>query len=434
MQVLSIAGSDPSSGAGIQGDIKTFTALGAYGFSVITAITSQNTTKFFDVETVSPSIIRSQLKSILSDFQVDAIKIGMVYNKKAIMTIHSELKHVKIPIILDPIFESTTGGILLQGDSMSYFKRLLVPIAYVITPNVLEAEKLANMRIRSLGDFKKVAITIQKMGASCVVIKGGHLEDNKVTDFLLEENRFYTFSHDRIGFMSHGGGCTFSAALCVNVAKRKRLKDAVKSAQEFTLQSMKNAVKVGIGLSIVKQKGTDLIENDLSHAITQFVGIEDIHEYIPECQTNFVYSGKNPTSIVDILGLEGRIVKTGKSVTVAGNLKYGGSKHVASAVLEIAKKFPTIRSALNIKHNRKIIEKAITKKLRVSSYDRNVEPNLARGKDGKTISWGIRSVIKATRIPPDIIYHEGGIGKEPMILIFGEDPKEVLTKLLKIVR
>lgn len=434
MQVLSIAGSDPSSGAGIQGDIKTFTALGVYGFSVITAITSQNTTKFFDVQPVLPTIIKSQLKSILSDFKVDAIKIGMVYNKKTIMAIHAELKNVKAPIILDPIFESTTGGILLQEDSISDFKRLLMPIAYVITPNVLEAEKLTNMSIRSLADFKKAAKMIQNMGARCVVIKGGHLQGSKVTDVLLEGNRFDIFSRNKIAFAGHGGGCTFSAALCVNIAKGKKLKDAIKSAQEFTLQSMKNAAKLGKGISIVKQKRIDSIENDLSYAIKQFVGIERIHEYIPECQTNFVYSEKNPISTVNILGLEGRIVKTGKSVTIAGSLKYGGSKHVASAVLQMAKKFPVIRSALNIKYDRKTIEKAIAKKLSISSYDRNAEPQKVKNKEGKTISWGIENAIKTARTPPDIIYHQGGIGKEPMILIFGENPKAVLTKLLKIVR
>jgi hydroxymethylpyrimidine kinase / phosphomethylpyrimidine kinase / thiamine-phosphate diphosphorylase len=432
--VLSIAGSDPSSGAGIQGDIKTFTALGAYGLSIITAITSQNTTKFFGVQPVSPSIIKSQLKSILSDFEIDSIKIGMVYNKKTIMAIHSELKNVKIPIILDPIFESTTGGILLQDDSISYFKRLLVPISYVITPNVSEAEKLVNMKIRSLEDFKKSAKMIQNMGARCVVIKGGHLQGNKVTDVLLEENRFYTFSHNKIEFIGHGGGCTFSAALCVNTARGKRLKDAVKSAQEFTLQSMKNAAKLGRGLSIVRQKGTDVMQNDLANAIKQFVGIELIHEHIPECQTNFVYSKKNPASLIDILGLEGRIVKIGKSVTIAGSLKYGGSRHVASAVLEMTRKFPTIRSALNIKYDRETIEKAVAKKLSVSFYDRKEEPQKVRSKEGKTISWGISSTIKKARTPPDMMYHKGGIGKEPMLLIFGENPKAVLTKLLKIVR
>jgi len=434
VQVLSIAGSDPSSGAGIQGDIKTFTVLGAYGFSVITAITSQNTTKFFDVQPVLPSIIKSQLKSILSDFKVDAIKIGMVYNKKTIMAIHAELRNVKVPIILDPIFESTTGGILLQKDSISYFKRLLMPMAYVITPNVFEAEKLTNVKIRSLADLKKAAKMIQNMGARCVVIKGGHLQRSKVIDVLLEGNRFYTFSHNKIAFVGHGGGCTFSAALCVNIATGKKLKDAIKSAQEFTLQSMKNAAKLGKGLSIVRQKRIDSIENDLSHAIKQFVGIERIHEYIPECQTNFVYSEKNPISTVNILGLEGRIVKTGKLVTIAGILKYGGSRHVASAVLQMTKKFPSIRSALNIKYDTETIEKAIAKRLSVSSYDRNAEPQKVKNKEGKTISWGIKNAIKTTRMPPDIIYHRESIGKEPMILIFGENPKTVLTKLLKIVR
>jgi len=434
VQVLSIAGSDPSSGAGIQGDIKTFTALGAYGLSVITAVTSQNTSKFFDAEPVSPQIIKSQLRSILSDFQVDAIKVGMVYSKKAIMAIHSELKRIKVPIILDPVFESTTGGILLQRDSFSYFKKLLIPIAYIITPNVLEAEKLANMKIRSLEDFKKAAIMIQKMGVRCVLIKGGHIQGDRVTDVLLKDKIFYTFSQNRIRFTGHGGGCTFSAALCVNVAKGQRLRDAVKSAQEFTLQSMKKAVKVGRGISVVGQGRIDLIETDLSHAITRFVGVEGVYQHIPECQTNFVYSGPNPKSIVDILGLEGRIVKTGKSVTVVGSLKYGASKHVASAVLEITKKFPIIRSALNMKYDKKIIGKAITKKLFVSCYDRNVEPYKVKSKGGKTISWGISSAIKAARICPDIIYHEGDIGKEPMILIFGENPKAVLAKILKIVR
>ena len=123
MHVLSIAGSDPSSGAGIQGDIKTFSALGVYGLSVITAVTSQNTSKFFDVEPVSPSLVKSQMRSILEDFHIDAIKIGMVYDKQTIRVVHSELEKVKIPIILDPIFKSSTGGMLQMENAFSDFKK-----------------------------------------------------------------------------------------------------------------------------------------------------------------------------------------------------------------------------------------------------------------------------------------------------------------------
>jgi len=145
-----------------------------------------------------------------------------------------------------------------------------------------------------------------------------------------------------------------------------------------------------------------------------------------------VFSKPCPESISHILGLEGRIVKTGKLVTVAGTLKYGGSKHVANAVLEVARKFPSIRSAVNIKYDNKTIKKAIAKRLCVAHYDRVLESHDTKDTEGKTISWGIKSAIEKLKSPPDVIYHRGDVGKEPMILLFGKTPKDVLTKLVKI--
>ncbi|MGB6463408.1 MAG: bifunctional hydroxymethylpyrimidine kinase/phosphomethylpyrimidine kinase [Nitrosotalea sp.] len=432
MNVLSIAGSDPSSGAGIQGDIKTFTTLGAYGFSVITALTSQNSTKFFKSEPVSSEIIKSQIRSILSDFKIDAIKIGMVYDKKTIRTIHSELKNLKISIVLDPIFESTTGGTLLRSNAFSDFKKLLIPLSYVVTPNVPEAERITGMKIKSWSDAKKVALKINSMGAKNVIIKGGHMQDDKVTDLLLENKKFHMFSQKRLPRESHGGGCIFSAALCVNIAKGKSLSESTSLAQKISFESIKNSTRIGKGLSIARQKNADMIEDDLSIAINQFVNIKGIHGHIPEVQTNFVFSKPCPESIFDILGLEGRIVKTGKLVVVAGTLKYGGSRHVANAVLEVARKFPSIRSAVNIKYDNKTIKKAIVKRLCVTYYDRVLESHDTKVTEGKTISWGIKSVIEKLKSPPDIIYHRGDVGKEPMILLFGKTPKDVLTKLVKI--
>ncbi|MDE1769825.1 MAG: bifunctional hydroxymethylpyrimidine kinase/phosphomethylpyrimidine kinase [Thaumarchaeota archaeon] len=435
MHVLSIAGSDPSSGAGIQGDIKTFHALGTYGLSVITAVTSQNTSKFFGVEPVSPSLVKSQIRSVLEDFQIDAIKIGMVYNKQTIQAIYSELRKIEIPIILDPVFKSTTGGILQMENAFSDFKMLLVPLVYVITPNIMEAEKIANVKIESLDDMKKAAIKIQKIGAKNVIIKGGHfLKGDKVSDLLLDGKEFRIFSHSRMKFESHGGGCTFSAALCANIAKGKKLSEAIDFARIFTVDSMRNAAKIGRGLPITKTKNViDEIENKLSEAISEFCVINSIYEYIPECQTNFVYSTSNPDSLKDIIGLEGRIVRTGKFVTVAGNLKYGGSKHVASAVLEMSKKFPSVRSGLNLKYDEKTIKNAISKGFKTSSYDRDKEPKIISEKEGSTISWGTKISISKLKTPPDIIYHKGGFGKEAMIIIFGKNPKNILGKISKII-
>jgi hydroxymethylpyrimidine/phosphomethylpyrimidine kinase len=432
MNVLTIAGSDPSSGAGIQGDIKTFTTLGVYGFSVVTAITSQNSSKFFSSESVSPHVIKSQLRSVLSDFKVNAIKIGMVYDKKIIRTIHSELKNINVPIVLDPIFQSTTGGVLLQKKAFSDFKKFLIPISHIITPNVLEAEKITGMKIRSFKDAKKVALKINSMGVKNVVIKGGHIQGYRVTDLLLESKKFYTFSQKRLPLDSHGGGCIFSAALCANIAKGNSLSESVRIAQLVSFESIRGATKVGSGLAIARQKNADKIEKDLSSAISHFVYIKGISEFIPEVQTNFVYSKPNPKSIFDVLGLEGRLVKTGNSIAIAGILKYGGSRHVANAVLEVSKKFPATRSAVNIRYSKKTIEKAISKRFHVSHYDRMLEPHDFKKAEGNTVLWGIKAAISKLKNPPDIVYHMGDIGKEPIILLFGKTPRDVLTKLSKI--
>jgi hydroxymethylpyrimidine/phosphomethylpyrimidine kinase len=434
VHVLSIAGSDPSSGAGIQGDIKTYHTLGVYGLCVVTAITSQNTLKFSKVQEVCPDMIKSQIDSVLSDFEIDAIKIGMVYSSSIIRAIYSKIKKTKIPIILDPVFESTTGGILLQKDAFADFKKLLIPLANTITPNVLEAEKLANMRIRKRDDVRQALKKIHQIGAKNVIIKGGHLKGKMVTDFVLENSKFYELSGKRIPITSHGGGCGFSAALAVGLAKGMNLRNSVKFAKKFVEESIKKSQKVGKGVFIVKPESTDKTQVELAGAISAFSNIKNVYTLIPECQTNFVFSKSDPRSINDILGVSGRIVKAGKTVVVAGDLRYGGSRHVASAVLEVTKKFPKIRSALNIKYDQDTIRKAIAKKLSVLSYDREMEPHKTKTKEGSTVSWGVRSAITNAKRSPDIIFHKGDMGKEPMILIFGTEPKNTLAKLHKIIR
>jgi hydroxymethylpyrimidine/phosphomethylpyrimidine kinase len=433
VHVLSIAGSDPSSGAGIQGDIKTCSTLGAYGLSVITAITSQNTLKFSKVQEVSSDMIKNQIDSVLSDFKIDTIKIGMVYSSSVIKAIYSKLKKTKTPIILDPVFESTTGGVLLQKDAFADFKKLLVPLAHIITPNVLEAERLAGIKIRDERSARQALTKIHQMGAKNVVIKGGHLKGSVVTDFVLENSKFYEFSGRRIPVTTHGSGCGFSAALAVSLAKGSSLRDSVRFAKEFVEESIKKSQKVGRGVAIVKAENIDKIESELADAISVFSNIKNIYTFIPECQTNFVFSKSNPQTLNDIVGVSGRIVKAGKTVVVAGDLKYGGSRHVGSAVLQVTKKFPKIRSALNIRYDQSIVRKAITKKLFVLSYDRVVEPLKTKTKEGNTISWGIQSAIKNAKKSPDVIFHRGDVGKEPMILIFGTNPKDTLSKLRKIV-
>ncbi|MGQ0795792.1 MAG: bifunctional hydroxymethylpyrimidine kinase/phosphomethylpyrimidine kinase [Nitrosopumilaceae archaeon] len=433
MNVLSIAGSDPSSGAGIQNDIKTFSSLGAYGLAVVTAITSQNTRRFSKIEQVTSKMVTSQLCSVISDFKIDAIKIGMVYSSDVIKAIHQTIRNTKIPIILDPVFESTTGGELLKKESFADFKRFLVPLCDVITPNISESERLARMKIRNEKDARLAAIKIQKLGAKNVVITGGDTHGKTVTDFILEDSKFYSFSAKKIPIKNHGSGCTFSASLAVFLAKKNNLRDAVMLAKEFTTNAIKNSQRLGKGIAITRIDAKDEIKKELKYNISRFAQIKNAYKQIPEVGTNFVFSKPRPRSIADIVGVSGRIVKSFDKVIVAGSLEYGGSRHVGSALLEVAKKFPDKRAAINIRFDEDLVSKAQKVGFVVKSYSRQEEPQVTKTREGRTISWGIKDAIKDSKRTPDLVFHRGDIGKEPMIIIFGASPRDVLGKLANLI-
>lgn len=432
MNLLSIGGSDPSSGAGIQSDVKTFDSLNAHGLTVITAITGQNTSSFGMIEPVSQKILKNQLDLVISDFKIDGIKIGMVYNSEIIKTIYRELKNVKIPIILDPIIKSTTGGLLIEKTAVKDFKKFLIPLATVITPNKFEAEYLSEIKIDSKKSLQKAAQKIQDMGAKNIVITGLETKNGQISDFILEKKNQYTISGKKIPKINHGSGCNYSSSLLFSLVNGTSLKEAVKFSKQFTYNSIKNAKNIGYGINITQVKNNDTIRTELSHAINKFVEIKDIYKSIPECQTNFVFSKKDPESIKDILGVLGRIVKTGNTVTVAGDLAYGGSKHVATALITINKKFPDVRSAINLKYNKETISKLRKERLLISSYDRNTEPKNVKTKEGSSIAWGIKYAIKNLKEPPDVIYHKGDFGKEPMIIIFAKTPTLIIEKISKL--
>jgi hydroxymethylpyrimidine/phosphomethylpyrimidine kinase len=431
VNILSIGGSDPSSGAGIQADIKAATALGANCFSVITAVTSQNSVKFVGVEPVSPNAVEQQLSSILSDFEIDAINIGMVYDSKTIAKVHSKLKSLRIPITVDPVIKSTTSGNLLEKSAFSSFVRLLVPLARVITPNVKEAEILTGMKITSGDDLERAARKLSHLGAKCVVITGHKFIKNKISEFVYEKGKQYSVSGKKINTETHGSGCNFAIALSYSLAQGKSVLESVKFAKEFALQAIKFSQPLGHGIKITSPK-KDAIKAELGAAISKFQNLEGVYSLIPEVQTNFVFSKHNAKSINDIVGVSGRIVKAGKRVIVAGDLEYGGSRHVASAVLTMQKKFPQIRSALNVKFDDKLIKK-FQKDSVVASYDRTKEPTKSKLKENSSIVWGIQEAIKNFKQPPDIIYHRGDVGKEPMIIVFGKNPNDVLRKISKIL-
>lgn len=426
--MLSIGGSDPSSGAGIQGDIRVSQALCSYCFTVVTAVTSQNTDGYFGTFPLRPTVISDQIDSITSDFDIDVIKIGMLYDRGIINAVCRGLRGVDAPVIADPVMRSTTGGILMCDDALRHYRAKVVPLSHAITPNVEESCMLAGIHG---GDPAMVADVLHGMGACNVVITGIDC-GRRVSDHIRTPTRTATLYHPRTDMENHGGGCTFSAALALSVARGRDIISASRFAAGFTRRSITGARRIGGGVAVTHPPRSDVTISRLADGISRLLSIPSIHAVIPECQTNFVYSKPRPSTIRDIAGVAGRIVRAGTGVTVAGNLEFGGSQHVATAVLAASSRFAHIRSAANIRYNDKIMDSMRMNGFKVRCYDRSREPAEIRMQENSSVAWGVRSAIRRARIPPDAIFHTGAHGKEPMTLVFGTTPRDVSRKIRRI--
>lgn len=428
MNILAIGGSDPSSGAGVQSDVRAATSLGAHCFCIVTAITAQNSTGFFGVEPVSPKAVKNQIDSVLSDFAVDAVSIGMVYDSKIISSVHAAIKGLSAPVVLDPVIRSTTGGTLLQKAALRDLKRLLIPLAHTITPNIYEAEIISGTKIKGVRDMKEAARKIAGMGATNVVITGCEFERNKISDFVYENQRYCLLSSKKIPGQNHGSGGNFAIALAYSLSQKNKLAGAVRFAKKFAYEAIMESQGLGHGVKITNPK-KDAMLGELAGAIREFQGLRDVTSLIPEVQTNFVYAKPAARAVDDVIGVSGRIVRAGRLAVVAGSIQYGGSMHVGTAVLTVKAKFPQIRSAINIRYDDDTIKKFQRAEYKILSYDRKKEPGRSRARENSTVSWGVASAIRNSDVPPDVIYHKGDLGKEPMIIVFGSSPKDVLKKI-----
>ena len=247
-RVLIIAGSDSSGGAGIQADINTCAAFGAYAATAITAVTAQNTVGVQQVEFMPPELVRAQIRSVISDIGADVVKIGMLGTKEIIEVVSEEIEPLDAFIILDPVAVATSGDALLKDDAMVALKDTLLPLADLVTPNVPEAELLTGLKIKDVDDLTPAGDALLKMNVYATLMKGGHLDGKSVVDVLVSEEGANIMSGPRINTRhTHGTGCTLASAIAANMALGAPLEEAVMSAREFVFQAIKTAPKLGQG-------------------------------------------------------------------------------------------------------------------------------------------------------------------------------------------
>ena len=246
-KVLTIAGSDSCGGAGIQADIKTISALGCYAASCITSVTAQNTSQVYNVYNIPQDIIKQQIEAVLSDINIDAIKIGMLPSSEAIIAVAQSLPN--IPIIADPVMISTSNFRLMDNSAIFDFIKHIICRATIITPNITEAEVLAQTKIINQDDMIKASQQIKSLGAKYVLIKGGHINQEIINNILLTEDyQILNFPHQRIfdGEL-HGTGCTLSSAIASFISQKISVQESVNLAIQYILKTIKTVPQIGKG-------------------------------------------------------------------------------------------------------------------------------------------------------------------------------------------
>lgn len=253
-KALSIAGSDAGGGAGIQADLKTFSAFRVFGMSVVTAVTAQNSLAVRGVVELPAEFVALQIDTVLDDFGADAVKVGMLANAAIVDAVADRLAvRAHGPVVLDPVLAASTGEPLLREDARDALVKTLLPLADLITPNLVEAGLLVGMPVTRVADMEQAARRIAGLGARSVLVKGGHLADS-ATDVLLHDGAMTRFVAPRVpqGGAVHGTGCTYSAAIAASLALGRALPDAVAEAKRYVTAALRERVQAGAGAAVLR--------------------------------------------------------------------------------------------------------------------------------------------------------------------------------------
>ncbi|HID0816942.1 bifunctional hydroxymethylpyrimidine kinase/phosphomethylpyrimidine kinase [Clostridium botulinum] len=247
-KVLSIAGSDCSGGAGIQADLKTFSAHGVFGMSVIVSVVAENTSRVIDIQDITPDMIKSQIDAVYEDIGMDAVKIGMLSTPDCMKAVSEKLQEYKPKnVVIDPVMYAKNGCPLMDPNSVSTLIESIICHADILTPNIPEAERISGYKIKTLEDMEKAAVIIEGMGCKSVLIKGGHYIGDAV-DVLYDGNKFYHYKTQRIHTKNtHGTGCTLSSAIASNLALGFEINEAVKRAKNYITMAIEHSLEIGKG-------------------------------------------------------------------------------------------------------------------------------------------------------------------------------------------
>ncbi len=440
-RVLTIAGSDSGGGAGIQADLKTITVLGAFGTSVLTALTAQNTLGVQGIHEVPVDFVRQQMDAVLTDIGADAVKTGMLASAALVGEVADGLRrHQTGPLVVDPVMAATSGDSLLARDAVETIKAELIPLAFLVTPNLPEASMLAGFPVSDMAGMEEAARQIFALGPKNVLIKGGHLND-EAADLLYDGREFRVFSCPKIETRNtHGTGCTYSAALATFLAQGKTVVEAVAAAKDYISRAIRFATPMGSGngptnayAHVANHLEREAVLSELGEALERFLS-EPLGRLVPEIRTNFGYALPAASTPDEIAAIPGRVTNRGSRLLCWSEPAFGGSRHVAKVILAAMDFDPSLRSAMAIRHDGEIMRACRELGFNMAVFSRADEPKEVKEREGSSLEWGTRQALRGFKGTPDLVYDEGGPGKEPIVRLLGRTPGEVVDKAMAIGR
>ena len=442
---MTIAGSDSGGGAGIQADLKTFAALGVHGTVALTSITAQNTKEVTAIQDVSVEVVKAQIDAVVEDIGVDAAKTGMLHTSEIIEAVAEKVREYQIPLVVDPVMVAKSGAPLLKPDARDTLIRVLLPIAKVVTPNAREAEVLTGIKIGSLEDARRAAKLIAEMGPTAVIVKGGHLKGAESVDVLYHNGSYVELSTPRVqSKYTHGTGCSFSAAIAAELAKGSSIEEAFKVAKELVTSAIRFGIPVGSGHGPLNPMARLYNDSEryytwkrVSEAVELLESLDNAEEIVPEVGMNVAMSLPYAENLMDVVAVPGRLRRVGNRIKASSPPEFGASSHLARYILTARRYDARVRAALNIAFNEDFLTELGKMGLTVSYYDRREEPPEIKENEGASVPWGVEQAVKRVGKVPNVIYHRGDWGKEPMIVLLGEDAvklAELVRRLAEVIR
>ena len=432
--VVTIAGSDSSGGAGIEADLKTFSAMQTYGACVITAVTAQDTRGVREIVPIPARLVELQLETVLRDLPIKAAKIGMLFRSDIAESVAKAIRSRDIPIVVDPVLKAGSGDSLIEATAGEVLLGAIFPLASLITPNLSEAEELCGFKIVDLETMVDAAKAIMKRGPKAVLIKGGKFSEEEVIDLLYSSRGYKPLRKRRLDVNAHGAGCTLSSAIAALLAQGLGLEEAVSRAEFFMEGALRFSLSLGGGRNPVHQfvhlyndaQRWDVAKN-VRDAAKRVVAESRFLPHIARVGTQVAMALPYAYSEDQVAAIEGRITRV-RGRAKMGEVEFGPSTHMSNVVLAAMRHSPSVRAVMNLHYDRDLVEVFRSRGSKVSSFDRSEEPREVKEVEGRSLRWGTEEAIRKAGLVPDVIFDLGEEGREPMIRVLGASAMEVVEK------